>query len=405
MVPEKTPNLKLKKPDYENGVADIRIFNENWDILDGASKKIENEMTETNDKVDNGLKTKLDKGSYEGDADDLKREIDGKEPAFEKNSGFNKEKTDSYNENDTNKLFTQKGANDLKNEVDNKVSKNGDRMTGFFGIYNGTLEVDKKYDFDGYPSKDASDPNNYTNSYIQKYSTSNNSMYVIGDGEENARKFGIQVGHRDKTYANSTGTLDLNPLGGDVKINNNIAWHTGNFNPDDKFNVSGGTIHGPVSIDAKETQLYLKSYGKSVGKLQCNDTDITLENTNGGKAFMVLKGDGKVLLNAINLKTNSKEVIMAINEIKEMIGEIQAGVLVLDSPLGSGQSVRVDFKKPFREIPVVVVGTMSGNMKTTPGDSSGGRVMDVDRGGFTYHNGWARILSNEIRYVAMTETK
>ena len=34
MVPEKTPNLKLKKPDYENGVADIRIFNENWDILD-----------------------------------------------------------------------------------------------------------------------------------------------------------------------------------------------------------------------------------------------------------------------------------------------------------------------------------------------------------------------------------
>lgn len=90
MVPEKTPNLKLKKPDYENGVADIRIFNENWDILDEASKKIENEMTETNDKVDNGLKTKLDKGSYGGDADDLKREIDGKEPAFSKNTGFNK---------------------------------------------------------------------------------------------------------------------------------------------------------------------------------------------------------------------------------------------------------------------------------------------------------------------------
>ena len=197
----------------------------------------------------------------------------------------------------------------------------------------------------------------------------------------------------------------MNPLGGDVKINNNIAWHTGNFNPDDKFNVSGGTIYGPVYIDAKETQVYLKSDGKSVGKLQCNDTDIALENTNGGKALMILKGDGKVLLNAINLKTNSKEVIMAINEIKEMIGEIQAGVLVLDSPLGIGQSVRVDFKKPFREIPVVVVGTMSGNMKTTPGDSSGGRVMDVDRGGFTYHNGWAISLSNEIRYVAMTETK
>lgn len=80
MVPEKTPNLKLKKPDYENGVADIRIFNENWDILDEANKNIENEMTETNDKVDNGLNKKLNKGTYEGDADDLKREIDGKLP-------------------------------------------------------------------------------------------------------------------------------------------------------------------------------------------------------------------------------------------------------------------------------------------------------------------------------------
>lgn len=122
MVPEKTPNLKLKKPDYENGVADIRIFNENWDILDEANKKIENEMAETNDKVDNGLKTKLDKGSYGGDADDLKREIDGKEPSFSKNTGFNKEKTDNYNENDTNKLFTQKGAYNLNKELQQNIN-------------------------------------------------------------------------------------------------------------------------------------------------------------------------------------------------------------------------------------------------------------------------------------------
>lgn len=114
-----TKNLGLYKPaanDYYNVETDQ---NENFDKID-----------EKFGKVDNGLKTKLDKGSYGGDADDLKREIDGKEPAFSKKSGFNKEKTDSYNENDTNKLFTQKGANDLKREVDNKVSKAGDTMTG-----------------------------------------------------------------------------------------------------------------------------------------------------------------------------------------------------------------------------------------------------------------------------------
>lgn len=132
MVPEKTPNLKLKKPDYENGVADIRIFNENWDILDEANKKIENEMAETNDKVDNGLKTKLDKGSYEGDADDLKREIDGKEPAFSKKSGFNLNKTDSYEEDDTNKVGTARALKRLYDWIRNKLANltlSWDRIT------------------------------------------------------------------------------------------------------------------------------------------------------------------------------------------------------------------------------------------------------------------------------------
>lgn len=106
-----TKNLGLYKPaanDYYNVETDQ---NENFDKID-----------EKFGKVDNGLKTKLDKGSYGGDADDLKREIDGKEPSFSKNTGFNKEKTDNYNENDTNKLFTQRGANllhaDLKNNID-----------------------------------------------------------------------------------------------------------------------------------------------------------------------------------------------------------------------------------------------------------------------------------------------
>lgn len=107
-----TKNLGLYKPaanDYYNVETDQ---NENFDKID-----------EKFGKVDNGLNKKLNKGSYEGDADDLKREIDGKEPAFEKNSGFNKEKTDDYNGNDTNKLFTQEGANSLYKEVETELEK------------------------------------------------------------------------------------------------------------------------------------------------------------------------------------------------------------------------------------------------------------------------------------------
>uniref|UniRef100_UPI0026376DA4 phage baseplate protein n=1 Tax=uncultured Cetobacterium sp. TaxID=527638 RepID=UPI0026376DA4 len=111
---------------------------------------------------------KLDKGTYSGKAEDLKADIDTKEPKFIKNSGFNKVKTDLA-ENDTNKVFSAKGAfdlktwlvtnyttlmnnirenltnmintktphggynrtsQDLKNEVDSKLSKNGGIATG-----------------------------------------------------------------------------------------------------------------------------------------------------------------------------------------------------------------------------------------------------------------------------------
>ena len=59
--------LGLKNP------ADFRKFSKSLMMLDRILK-------ETNYNVDNGLNKKLNKGTYEGDADDLKREIDGKLP-------------------------------------------------------------------------------------------------------------------------------------------------------------------------------------------------------------------------------------------------------------------------------------------------------------------------------------
>lgn len=84
-----------------------------------------------------GVKTAYDKGvealnkasQAQSSADKAQSTADGKENAFEKKSGFNLDKTDNAI-NDTNKLFTAKGAYNLKNEVDTKVSKSGDTMTG-----------------------------------------------------------------------------------------------------------------------------------------------------------------------------------------------------------------------------------------------------------------------------------
>ena len=302
--------------------------------------------------------------------------VDGKESAFEKKSGFNLDKTDNAI-NDTNKLFTAKGAYNLKNEVDTKVSKSGDTMTGDLDINSGLNE---------------------TNVRLRH---KNGSYGAVTKQEDRLLLWNAQSSRAVTLFDSGDVVIPANNL----KTNNKEVISSINELYTDKFNVSGGTIHGKVSIDAKEAQLYLASNRSEIGKIYADDTDIVIQNFKKSGHYFMLRGDGTAMLSASNLKTDSKEIVSAINEIKKMIGEIQAGVLVLDSPLESGQSVRVDFKKPFREIPIVVVGTMSGNMKTTLGDSSGGRVMNIDRGGFTYHNGWARSLSNEIRYVAMTETK
>ena len=57
---------------------------------------------------------------------------------------------------------------------------------------------------------------------------SNNAMSFYVGGNSNERRAMIQVGHASGGYAQYTGELRLNPLGGGVTINNNTAWHAGN---------------------------------------------------------------------------------------------------------------------------------------------------------------------------------
>ena len=65
---------------------------------------------------------KLDKGTYTGNASDLKTLIDGKKDDFIENSGFNLEKTDSYNGTSSNILVTAKALGDAYNALYNNKS-------------------------------------------------------------------------------------------------------------------------------------------------------------------------------------------------------------------------------------------------------------------------------------------
>ena len=289
MVPEKTPNLKLKKPDYENGVADIRIFNENWDILDEASKKIENEMTETNDKVDNGLNKKLNKGTYEGDADDLKREIDGKEPAFSKKSGFNLEKTDNFID-DANKLLTSKAGHGLKKEVDNKVSKSGDTMTGVL-----RMEGNTGISFSG------------------KANISFNSMETP-TGEVNTLTLWNDIGKI---------SMGLRPDGAAFMQSKNLTTKSKeaiaaiNEINIHKVSKSGDTMTGGLKF--KDT-LYIATADEKVNMGYANGKGQFIIWNGYSQQSIALKDDGAGVFGAKNLNTLNKDVIKAVNELMAFTG-------------------------------------------------------------------------------------
>lgn len=96
-MPDLTPNLNLKKPNWETDVADIRVFNDNMDIIDekitDGNEAIQGLEEKKQNKEDSTLKTiakkiveainelfdsKLEKGGYTGNAKNLNDEISKK---------------------------------------------------------------------------------------------------------------------------------------------------------------------------------------------------------------------------------------------------------------------------------------------------------------------------------------
>lgn len=76
--------------------------------------------------------------------------------------------------------------------------------------------------------------------------TSTKKVYLVSDNTQ----LNSENGYIEYTrYLNQTGGRILGEIVADnLKVGNNNVWHSGNFNPDTKFNVSGGTISGNVNV-------------------------------------------------------------------------------------------------------------------------------------------------------------
>jgi len=138
-----------------------------------------------------------------------------------------------------------------------------------------------------------------TSSAIMLEGASNSNGLGFGvSGTANDRKSWIQSGHPDQQYANSLGTLAINPLGGNVGI--------GTTSPDAKLTVNGnGTdfgirVNNTSSGDGIRTVL---AADLANNHLLCNQGGINIFNLyalndNSGK-FIMKSGDGtdKIKLN------------------------------------------------------------------------------------------------------------
>lgn len=94
---------------------------------------------------------------------------------------------------------------------------------------------------EGWPTNTPSDGSNYINSRIISLIAGNNGLHFFGDGTFNARRFGIQSANQVAGFSTAYGLLELNPYGGEVRVNGGSVWHSGNFTPSDYLLTSNFT--------------------------------------------------------------------------------------------------------------------------------------------------------------------
>lgn len=123
-------------------------------------------------------------------------------------------------------------------------------------VETGLLSMKHPSDANGWPNATNSNANNYNNRARGKIHVNNNALYFIADAAMNARRFGIQSGHESSGSATAYGILDLNPFGGNVRVNGGTVYHT-NYVPTPAavgaVSLSGGTVTGDLDQDYQAT--------------------------------------------------------------------------------------------------------------------------------------------------------
>lgn len=123
-------------------------------------------------------------------------------------------------------------------------------------VETGLLSMKHPPDANGWPNATDNNANNYNNRARGKIHVNNNALYFIADGALNARRFGIQSGHESSGSATAYGILDLNPFGGNVRVNGGTVYHT-NYVPTPAavgaVSLSGGTVTGDLDQDYQAT--------------------------------------------------------------------------------------------------------------------------------------------------------
>ena len=308
--------LGLKNP------ADFRKFSKSLMMLDRILK-------ETNDKVDNGLKTKLDKGGYSGTAKDLKNEIDGKvSKSGDKLNGTLSINTSGMNQikilhNDI--VVGELVANSEAISLFNSTSSN------FAALYNNGNATIKANNLKT-SAKEVIDAINELD-----YGKFNNTGGVLsGDiivKTSRQPMFGLDIGekHKGGLYAEDSAVIVWNSAGrnfihlydnGETTItaknlktkSKEVVGAIGELH-DEKLSKNGDTMTGPLAIDAWNNNLRLLSRGVNKGEVIAVEDGVAIWNASSRNKLM-LRNDGWLLATANNLTTKSKDIVAAINELK-----------------------------------------------------------------------------------------
>lgn len=216
-------------------------------------------------------------------------------------------------------------------------------------------------DHSGWFNNIVGDPERYYTRRNLSIESSNNQMSFFIHGASNSRRAGIQVGHRGNF--NNTGILELNPFGGEVRINGAIATHIDNLDSQAtslgfiKSNVlgnylplSGGTMSGGIDI-IKNGQA-----GADTKFLTLRDTDY---GTNQGRV------DITMLATNTNTATNRGAIISMrrTNSLGALHFEVADNNLL--SLIGHSQNVGVSVETPTEKLDV------NGNIRVRALTSSG----------------------------------